>query len=140
MMWADALNPYHNAPAQQLEPANDDAPKDIIQCTWFYSAGDDVAEARSLAYMAARGYETTGSPWYDLENNWDWAQECHLSRQMTGQCLGTLYTSWGDNPNADPWAGLSVTAAFSWNPDDPPALEMLPWSPAEMNLTYGLLP
>jgi len=140
MMWADALNPYHNAPAQELEPANDTTPRDIIQCTWFYSAGDDIAEARSLAYMAERGYETTGSPWYDLENNWDWTQECSLSRQMTGKCLGTLYTCWGDNPKADPWAGLSVTAAFSWNPEDPPALEMLPWSPAEMNRTYGVLP
>lgn len=140
MMWADALNPYHNAPAQDLEPANDTTPKDIIQCAWFYAPGDDVAEARSLAYLAARGYETTGSPWYDLENNWDWARECDLSRQATGKCLGVLYTSWGDNPDADPWAGLSLAAAFSWNPDDPRAPEMLPWSPAEMNRTLGILP
>jgi len=140
MMWADALNPYHNAPAQQLEPANDTTPKDLIECTWFYAAADDVAEARSLAYMANRGYETTGSPWFDLENNWDWAQECNISRQMTGKCLGMVYTSWGDYPEQDAFAGLSVTAAFSWNPDDPQALEMLPWSPAEMNRTFGVLP
>ncbi len=140
MMWADALNPYHNAPAQELEPANDSTPKDIIQCVWFYQAGDDIAEARSLAYFARRGYETTGSPWFDLENNWDWARECHLSRQANGKCLGMLYTSWSDNPNVDPWAGLSLAAAFSWNPDDPQALEALPWSPVEMNRTHGLLP
>ncbi len=140
MMWADALNPHHNAPAQQLEPANDTTPKDMIQCTWTYLAGDDVAEARSLAYMAGRGYETTGSPWFDLENNWDWAQECHLSRQMTGKCLGMIYTSWDDFPEQDAFGGLSVTATFSWNPDDPRALEMLPWSPVEMNRTSGVLP
>ncbi len=34
-MWADALNPFHNAPAQELEPANDTTPKDLIRCTWF---------------------------------------------------------------------------------------------------------
>lgn len=140
MMWDDALNPYHNAPAQELEPANDTTPKDLIQCSWFYSARDDLKEARSLEYLAKRGYETTGSPWFDLENNWDWAQECNLSRQMTGKCLGVLYTSWADNPNVDQWAGLSVSAAFAWNPDDPLALEMLPWSPAEMNRTRGVLP
>ncbi len=140
MMWADALNPFHNALAQELEAANDTAPKGLIQCTWFYDARDDVAEARSLEYFAARGYETTGSPWYNLENNWDWAQECARSREATGKCLGMLYTSWTDNPNEDPWAGLSVTAAFAWNPDDPPALEMLPWSPAEYNRSWGVLP
>lgn len=140
MMWADALNPFHNAPAQQLEPANDTAPKDLIQCAWFYSGHDDVVEGRSLEYFAARGYETTGSPWYNLENNWDWAQECARSREATGKCLGMLYTSWADNPREDAWAGLPVTAAFAWNPDDPPALEMLPWSPAEMNRTWGVLP
>jgi hypothetical protein len=59
---------------------------------------------------------------------------------MTGKCLGVLYTSWADNPNVDQWAGLSVSAAFAWNPDDPLALELLPWSPAEMNRTRGVLP
>jgi len=140
MMWADALNPFHNAPAQELEPANDTAPKDLIQCTWFYDARDDIVEARSLEYFAARGYETTGSPWYNLENNWDWAQECARSREATGKCLGMMYTSWTDNPNEDPWAGLPVSAAFAWNPDDPPALEMLPWSPAEHHRAWGVLP
>jgi len=140
MMWADALNPFHNAPAQELEPANDTAPKDLIQCTWFYDARDDAVEARSLEYFAARGYETTGSPWYDLENNWDWARECARSREATGKCLGLLYTSWTDNPNENPWAELPVAAAFAWNPDDPPALEMLPWSPAEHNRAWGVLP
>ncbi len=126
MMWADALNPYHNAPHQQLEPANDHIPTDIIQCVWFYGARDDVREARGLAFFADKGFETTGSPWFDLENNWDWAQECALSRELTGKCLGVFYTSWGIQ-STDPWAGLPVTAAFGWNADDPLAREMLPW-------------
>ena len=137
MMWADALNPYHNAPHQKLEPANDLTPKDIIQCAWFYSDPYDVREARSLAFFAEKGFETTGSPWFKLENNWDWAQECKLSRDMTGKCLGVFYTSWGIK-GQDRWAGLPVTASFGWNPEDPAAWEMLPWDPAEINEVMGV--
>jgi len=134
MMWADALNPFHNAPHQNLEPANETVPKDIIQCTWFYDAHDDLVEGRSLAYFAEKGYETTGSPWFNLENNWDWAQECEIA----DRCLGMIYTSWGD-AGTDPWAGLSVTAAFSWNPSSPEALEEITWDPAELNRCWGVL-
>ncbi len=134
MMWADALNPFHNAPYQQLEPANETTPKDIIQCVWFYDARDDIVEGRSLAYFREKGYQTTGSPWFDPENTWDWARECASAEG----CLGLIYTSWGDT-NRDPWAALPLAAAFSWNPDDPAAPEAVPWDAAEVNRCWGVL-
>ena len=126
IMWADALNPYHNAPSQNLEPANDLIPKDIIQCPWYYAAQGDVIEGRAMAFFADKGFRTLGAPWYNLENNWDWSQECAYSRRMTGKCMGVIYTSWGGPPQPIPWQGLPFTAGFAWNPDDPPAMEMLP--------------
>ncbi len=50
----------------------------------------------------------------------------------TGKCAGYC-TSWTDNPTRTRGRGYRWLPRFAWNPGDPPALEMLPWSPAEHN-------
>jgi len=110
MMWADALNPYHNAGVNHTAEAAELIPKDVIQCVWFYGAGEPLSQGRrSLEHFAQLGLTTTGSPWYDQACARQWSQVCGEARRRGWDCLGTIYTSWGNH-----WEALEVAADTSW--------------------------
>ena len=113
MMWADAVNPYHNGLHFKDDPtanAIDLLPKDVIQCVWFYGAGEPLGRgARSLDHFAQHGFTTTGSPWYNAVCCTGWAKAVHAARSKGQDCLGVIYTSW-----ANRWEALEVMARSSW--------------------------
>jgi len=115
MMWADAVNPYHNGYQFPDDPTADAIgllPKDVIQCVWFYGAEQPLKEGvDSLRFFAVNGFTTTGSPWYDKTCVLRWAQACQGSRQRGEECLGMIYTSWGAR-----WDALETFAQKAWAP------------------------
>ncbi len=115
MMWADAVNPYHNGLQFAQDPTVDALPLlpgDIILNVWFYGPNQPLQQgAESLRYFGGHGFATTGSPWYDVTCAEGWAQVCLASRLRGEECLGVLYTSWGGR-----WDALEACAASAWRP------------------------
>jgi hypothetical protein len=110
MMWADGLNPYHNAGVNDTAATAELIPKDVLQCVWFYGAGEPLTLGRpSLARFAQLGLPTTGSPWYNPICAEQWSRVCGEARQRGWNCLGTIYTSWDNR-----WEALEVAANTSW--------------------------
>lgn len=110
MMWADGLNPYHNAAVNDTAATAELIPKDVIQCVWFYGAGEPLTLGRlSLAHFARLGLPTTGSPWYDPACAEQWSRVCYEARQQGWNCLGTIYTSWDNR-----WEALETAANTAW--------------------------
>ncbi len=117
MMWNDAVNPWQNATALQLETAAHDIPRDVIMNGWYYSSPSDNARiAQSVPWFTSLGFEVTGSPWFDPANATYWVDFMLTHRQSTARSLGVLYTSWPDDfiPNPNPWAALSDTVEPAW--------------------------
>lgn len=118
MIWSDCLDPEFNAPALKLKSTADSAPKDIIMCNWWYDAGPKHSkkERKMLKYFGSKGFMSTGaSCGYNLRNSYDWAQACvDENKNGADKCLGTIYTSWNNT-----WAGLAITAEFSWSAGKP---------------------
>jgi hypothetical protein len=113
MMWADALNPYHNGlqfADDPTAPAAELIPRDIIQCVWFYGSTEPATKGyASLKHFGDLGFQTTGSPWDDIDCNLQWADVCYAARQRGHKCLGALYTSWGNR-----WGGLATFSEAMW--------------------------
>lgn len=115
MMWADAVNPYHNGLQFPTDPTADALPrlpKDSILNVWFYGPDQPLHQgADSLRYFGRQGFATTGSPWDDPLCAERWVAECLNSRGRGEECMGVLYTSWGDR-----WGGLEACATAAWRP------------------------
>ena len=113
MMWADALNPFHNGLMFGDDPtaaAAELIPQDIVQCVWFYGSSQPATLGfASLKHFGDLGFQTTGSPWDDIECNLQWADVCYAARQRGHKCLGGLYTSWDNR-----WDGLETFAEAHW--------------------------
>ena len=103
-MWADMLNPYHNALQYDLGKAANLLPKDIIMCDWWYG-GQRPADADRLnsgiEFFTDLGFRTTGSPWYDPWNNVEWVHTAvkYMSRE---KCIGLLHTNWSGRSTGQP--------------------------------------
>ncbi len=116
MMWADALNPYHNGTwfRGEHEEELNLVPKDIIQCVWFYGGGEPLsAGRRSFEHFQNYGFAVTGSPWYDHECCRNWGLVAGEARREHINCLGLLYTSW-----AGRWEALETLADVAWRAVD----------------------
>lgn len=114
MMWADALNPYHNGTwfREENEDQLDLVPKDVVQNIWFYGADDPLHRGRdSFEHFERFGFSFTGSPWDNVTCSRNWGVVAGEARRRGMNCLGLLYTSWGAR-----WAGLETMAAVAWNP------------------------
>jgi hypothetical protein len=115
MMWADAVNPYHNGlqfPDDPTANALPLLPRDIILNVWFYGADQPLQQgADSLRYFGGHGFATTGSPWDDPLCARRWARACLDSRLRGEECMGILYTSWGGR-----WEALEACAKSAWRP------------------------
>lgn len=112
MMWADAINPYHNGYIHKdpTAPAADMLPRDIIQCIWFYDAGQPLVLGwKSLQFFGERGYSMTGSPWYDPTCARNWSIVCKRAMDEGLPCIGTFYTSWDNR-----WQALEEMANTAW--------------------------
>jgi Glycosyl hydrolase family 20, domain 2 len=120
MMWADAVNPYHNAPHLGMESAAEGLPRDIILCPWFYtSPKDNAAIEQSITYFTGLGFDVTGSPWYGQENAWFWATTLAAHRKESPHVLGALYTSWADGDLKRTWDALEAVAEYAWTAGEP---------------------
>ncbi|MFW5868402.1 MAG: glycoside hydrolase family 20 zincin-like fold domain-containing protein [Armatimonadota bacterium] len=116
MMWADALNPYHNGTwfSDENEHQLDLVPKDVVQNIWFYGPTQPLTRGRdSFKHFQRYGFTFTGSPWDDPTCCRNWGVVAGEARREGKNCLGLLYTSWGSR-----WAGLETLAAVAWNPTD----------------------
>ncbi len=125
MMWADAVNPYHNGLQFPTDPTADALPllpRDVILNVWFYGPDQPLQQgAESLRYFGGHGFATTGSPWYNTLCAERWAQACLASRLRGEECMGVLYTSWGGR-----WGALEACAKSAWRPPPPAALAEAP--------------
>ncbi len=114
MMWADALNPFHNGTwfKGEHEEELDLVPKDIIQNVWFYGATQPLAAGRSsFEHFQRFGFQFTGSPWDNVTCSHNWGVVAGEARRRGMNCLGLLYTSWSGR-----WDGLETLASVAWNP------------------------
>lgn len=119
MMWADAVNPFHNAPQLALTGAAEKLPREIIQCLWFYHHPDPSRLVeQSIDYFTDLGFFVTGSPWFDHQNVHHWTTALATRVVDTSRVLGLLYTSW-NHPEVDPWQALPTAAEYSWSFDKP---------------------
>jgi len=120
MMWDDAVNPYQNAPAFGMEKAAESIPKDIVMCIWWYSESNVEKQIEaSTKYFLDLGFDITGSPWFNPNNAYRWAETLYRHGKGNPHVLGDLYTSWA-HPSADPWGALATTAEYAWTIDQPP--------------------
>ncbi|MBD3293483.1 MAG: hypothetical protein GF393_11205 [Armatimonadia bacterium] len=114
MMWADALNPYHNGTwfSDENEHQLDLVPKDVVQNIWFYGATQPLTRGRdSFEHFQRYGFTFTGSPWDDTTCCRNWGVVAGEARRRGMNCPGLLYTSWSAR-----WAGLETLASVAWNP------------------------
>ncbi|HPN33531.1 MAG TPA: glycoside hydrolase family 20 zincin-like fold domain-containing protein [bacterium] len=111
IMWADAVNPYHNAGKKNLEKTCDLLNRDIIMAHWYYSAENyeqvDLLE-RGAKFFIDRGFRTYGCPWDDLVNHQAWENVLANYRSQP-LMYGLMHTQWSGRND-----GLAQTAASNW--------------------------
>lgn len=111
IMWADAVNPYHNAYKKVLENTCTLMKKDIILANWFYTAEDfsqiDLCEL-GTGFFLDLGFRTYGCPWDNLPNHQTWENTLERHRENP-LSLGLMHTEWGGRNS-----GAAQTAAINW--------------------------
>jgi len=114
MMWADALNPHHNAKNAGLGDAAATLHRDVVMCIWFYHHPDpEDLIGKSINYFARLGFSVTGSPWFNHGNARHWTEKLWEGSKAQDQIMGAIYTSW-KTPDADPWQALPTVAECAW--------------------------
>ena len=113
IMWADCVNPYHNAGLKLLEKTGELLNKDIIMAHWYYSAENyqqrDLLEM-GAKYLLSSGFRTYGSPWDHLVNHQAW-ERILLQNAGNPNFMGLMHTEWyGDERSY----GLSETGEINW--------------------------
>ena len=111
IMWADAVNPYHNAGKKNLEKTCELLHRDIIMAHWYYSAENyeqvDLLEM-GAKFFIDKGFRMYGCPWDHLVNHKAW--ENVLAQYPTQPLMyGLMHTQWGDQTE-----GLAQTAISNW--------------------------
>lgn len=130
MMWADAVNPYHNGPSLNMNDAAALIPKDVIQCLWWYEWPDPESRLEnSTNFFVDLGFDVTGSPWFKHENVHQWAKTLLEKRKSSPHVLGEIYTSWSDT-SEDPWQALETAAQYAWSVDKIPLEDFLKRQPS----------
>jgi hypothetical protein len=113
IMWADCVNPYHNAGLKLLEKTGDLLYKDIIMAHWYYTAENyqqrDLLEM-GTSYLLNRGFRTYGSPWDHLVNHQAW-ERILLEHAGNPNFMGLMHTEWYSDERS---YGLSETAEVNW--------------------------
>lgn len=113
IMWADCVNPYHNAGLKMLEKTADLLHKDIIMAHWYYSAENfqqrDLLEM-GANYLLSKGFRTYGSPWDHLVNHQAW-ERILLQHAGNPNFMGLMHTEWYSDDRS---YGLSQTGEINW--------------------------
>ncbi len=113
IMWADCVNPYHNAGLKLLEKTGELLKKDIIMAHWFYTAENyqqrDLLEM-GTNYLLSRGFRTYGSPWDHLVNHQAW-ERILLKNAGNPDFMGLMHTEWYSDDRS---FGLSETGEINW--------------------------
>ena len=112
IMWADAVNPYHNAAIKKLEKVCDLLEKDIIMAHWYYTAENFEQVDRvelGAKFFLEKGFRMYGSPWDHLANHQVWEEVLKVNCDDRN-FWGLMHTQWGGRNN-----GLSQTAAINWS-------------------------
>ncbi len=111
IMWADAVNPYHNAGKKVLEQTCDLLHRDIIMAHWYYSAENfeqvDLIELGTKFFLD-KGFRMYGCPWDHLVNHQLW-EKVLQSHKGNPSCLGLLHTQWSGRNS-----GIAQTAEVNW--------------------------
>ena len=112
IMWADAVNPYHNAGKKKLEKVCDLLHPDIIMAHWYYSAENfeqvDCVELGTKFFME-KDFRMYGCPWDNLVNQQVWERTAK-NNSDSRNFWGLMHTQWSGRNN-----GLSQTAAINWS-------------------------
>ena len=113
IMWADCVNPYHNAGLKLLEKTGELLYKDIIMAHWYYSAENylqrDLLEM-GAKYLLDSGFRTYGSPWDHLVNHQAW-ERILLQNAGNPNFMGLMHTEWNGDERS---YGLSETGEINW--------------------------
>lgn len=113
IMWADCVNPYHNAGLKSLEAVGELLNKDIIMAHWYYTAENfqqrDLLEM-GASFMLNKGFRTYGSPWDHLVNHQAW-ERILLNHAGDPGFWGLMHTEWYGKERS---FGLSQTAEVNW--------------------------
>ncbi len=112
IMWADAVNPYHNAAIKELERVCDLLEKDIIMAHWYYTAENFEQVDRvelGAKFFLEKGFRMYGCPWDHMVNHQVWEEVSKVNCDDRN-FLGLMHTQWGGRNN-----GLSQTAAINWS-------------------------
>ncbi len=113
IMWADCVNPYHNAGLKLLEKTGELLYRDIIMAHWYYSA--ENYQQRDLLEMGAKylldiGFRIYGSPWDHLVNHQAW-ERILLKNAGNPNFMGLMHTEWYSDDRS---YGLSETGEINW--------------------------
>ncbi len=113
IMWADCVNPYHNAGLKLLEKTGELLYKDIIMAHWFYTAENyqqlDLLEM-GTSYLLNKGFRTYGCPWDHLVNHQAW-ERILLQNAGNPNFMGLMHTEWYSDDRS---YGLSQTGEINW--------------------------
>jgi hypothetical protein len=113
IMWADCVNPYHNAGLKLLEKTSELLYKDIIMAHWYYTAENyrerDLLEM-GTTYLLNRGFRTYGCPWDHLVNHQAW-ERILLKNAGNPDFMGLMHTEWNSDERS---CGLSETGEINW--------------------------
>lgn len=111
-LWADSIDPYHNAAGIHLEKTADFLTRKLIVDHWFY----DVNGPRDLdllhkgaAFFLERGFRVLVCPWEHLTNHQEWERVLNRYGMYNPNMLGVLHTEWSGKD----W-GKVPTAMIGW--------------------------
>ncbi|HUT88616.1 MAG TPA: family 20 glycosylhydrolase [Thermoguttaceae bacterium] len=122
-MWADEINPQHNAPRYGISELEQDGPKlaplprDIVLNPWHYGI-PEAGRFRFVKFFADLGFTVVGAPaWYRAENVALFTRDVYHYG-----AAGLLGTTWGSPHPSAPYkqvmTGMSLAAYLTWSPEN----------------------
>ncbi len=113
LLWADSVNPFHNAGYKQLDQTADYLPRGIVMAHWFYEAnkpGDVDLIDKGAAFFLERGFRLVGCPWDDPANHQLWEKTLARYSVRNPGVLGVMHTEWSGRD-----AGKVLTGMIGWS-------------------------
>ena len=111
-LWADSVNPYHNAVVRHLEHTADFLTRNLVMDHWFYDVntpGELDLMHRGTAFFLEKGFRVVVCPWEHLTNHQEWERVLTRYGMYNPNVLGVLHTEWSGKD----W-GKAATAMIGW--------------------------
>ncbi len=113
LLWADSVNPFHNAGKKELDKTADYLPREIVMAHWAYGASSpeevDLIE-KGAGFFLERGFRIVGCPWDDPTNHKIWEETLAHYRLRNPGVLGVMHTGWNGRDS-----GKVLTAMIGWS-------------------------